>query len=104
MCVHGNGLSAGGETGGPTKSTVFINDVAFEVTMAPFNVRESFGDDAVLVHSSGQPVLTNEWGVTLEPLQHGTFYYLIRTLPPSPSPTTAHHNTTIHLIWYYLVN
>ncbi|KAJ7968640.1 WUSCHEL-related homeobox like [Quillaja saponaria] len=65
---------------GPTglaKSTVFINDVAFEVAVGPFNVRGAFGDDAVLIHSSGQPVLTNEWGVTIQSLQHGAFYYLI---------------------------
>nr|XP_027109201.1 WUSCHEL-related homeobox 9-like isoform X1 [Coffea arabica] len=65
--VHGVGETGSAD---PTKSTVFINDVAFEVTSAFFNVREAFGDDAVLVHSSGQPVLTNEWGVTLQPLQH----------------------------------
>jgi hypothetical protein len=58
---------------------VFINDVAFEVAAGSFNVREAFGDDAVLIHSSGQPVLTNEWGVTLQSLQHGAFYYLVRT-------------------------
>lgn len=69
--------------GGPAKSTVFINDVAFEVAAGPFNVREAFGDDAVLIHSSGQPVLTNEWGVTVQSLQHGAFYYLVRTRPPS---------------------
>ncbi|CAA0817844.1 WUSCHEL-related homeobox 8 [Striga hermonthica] len=70
---------------GPTKSTVFINDVCFEVGSGPFNVRESFGDDAVLIHSSGQPVLTNDWGVTLYPLQHGAFYYLLRpNFAPSP--------------------
>ncbi|GER41627.1 WUSCHEL-related homeobox [Striga asiatica] len=70
-----------GESGscvGPTKSTVFINDVCFEVGSGPFNVRESFGDDAVLIHSSGQPVLTNDWGITIYPLQHGAFYYLLR--------------------------
>ncbi|KAL5575333.1 hypothetical protein UlMin_017032 [Ulmus minor] len=59
------------------KSTVFINDVAFEVPAGPFNVREAFGDEAVLIHSNGQPVLTNQWGVTLHSLQHGAFYYLI---------------------------
>ena len=67
---------------GPAKSTVFINDVAFEVTAGPFNVREVFGDDAVLIHASGQPVLTNEWGITLQSLQHGAFYYLVRKLRP----------------------
>ncbi|CAA3013052.1 WUSCHEL-related homeobox 9-like [Olea europaea subsp. europaea] len=80
-----------GESGvrGPTISTVYINDVCFEVSaMVPFNVRDAFGDDAVLVHSSGQPVLTNEWGVTLQPLHHGAFYYLMRTFTPSPVDRT----------------
>lgn len=78
-----------GEPGGlsPARSTVFINDVAFDVAVGPFNVRDAFGEDAVLIHSSGQPVLTNEWGVTLQSLQHGAFYYLVRTL------TTPHGNT-----------
>ncbi|CAA3011626.1 WUSCHEL-related homeobox 9-like [Olea europaea subsp. europaea] len=85
---HSQGL---GESGGgvPTKSTVYINDVCFEVSsMLPFDVREAFGEDAVLVHSSGQPVLTNQWGVTLRPLHHGAFYYLMRTFTPSPVDRT----------------
>ncbi|XP_024932921.3 WUSCHEL-related homeobox 8 isoform X2 [Ziziphus jujuba] len=56
--------------GSAARSTVFINDVAFEVAAGPFNVREAFGDEAVLIHSSGQPVLTNDWGLTLHSLQH----------------------------------
>ncbi|GFZ03004.1 homeobox-3 [Actinidia rufa] len=81
---------------GPQKSTVFINDVAFEIGMGPFNVREAFGDDAVLVHCSGQPVVTNEWGVTLHSLQHGGSYYLLRTLTPiTIAPQTP------QLIWYF---
>ncbi|KAL1560294.1 WUSCHEL-related homeobox 9-like [Salvia divinorum] len=71
-------LLQGVEQCGPTKSTVFINDVCFEVGAGPFNVWEAFGDDAALFHSSGQPVLTDEWGVTLHPLHHGAFYYLLR--------------------------
>lgn len=66
----------------PTKSTVFINDVCLEVGSGPFNVREAFGNDAVLVQSSGQPVITNEWGVTVQPLHHGEFYYLLRAFTP----------------------
>ncbi|XP_076943150.1 WUSCHEL-related homeobox 9-like [Bidens hawaiensis] len=58
---------------------VFINDVAFEVAVGPFNVKEAFGGDAVLIDSSGQAVLTNEWGVTLQSLEHGSFYYLVRS-------------------------
>ncbi|KAL2467303.1 Homeobox domain-containing protein [Abeliophyllum distichum] len=50
----------------------------------------------VLIHSSGQPVLTNEWGVTLEPLQHGAFYYLVRPFTPSPvDDRTIELETTI---------
>ncbi|KAB5534073.1 hypothetical protein DKX38_017159 [Salix brachista] len=72
-----NQVQGPGESGVTTRSTVFINDVAFEVAMGPFNVREAFGDDILLIHSSGQPVLTNEWGITLESLQHGALYYLV---------------------------
>ncbi|KAK9068897.1 hypothetical protein SSX86_013013 [Deinandra increscens subsp. villosa] len=69
------------------KSTVFINDVAFEVPIGPFSVREAFGDDAVLIHSHGLPVVTNEWGVTLQSLQHGAVYYLIRSFSYGQSST-----------------
>ncbi|KAK8664695.1 hypothetical protein V6N13_084473 [Hibiscus sabdariffa] len=62
-----------------SSSTMFINDVAFEVAEGPFNVREAFGDDAILINSAGQPVLTNEWGITLQSLQHAGFYYLLRS-------------------------
>ncbi|KAG4970668.1 hypothetical protein JHK82_036361 [Glycine max] len=70
-----------GDPGGAARSMVFINDVAFEVALGPFNVREAFGDDAVLIHAStGQPVLTNQWGLTLHSLQHGACYYLVRKI------------------------
>lgn len=75
----------------PTKSTVFINDVCVEVAAVPLNVRETFGEDAVLVQSSGQPVLTNDWGETLQPLQHGGVYYLLHPFAPS--------DRIIDLIW-----
>ncbi|GLT29532.1 hypothetical protein SLA2020_043920 [Shorea laevis] len=74
-----------GPSSSAARSTVFINDVAFEVAAGPFNIREAFGDDAVLINSSGQPVLTNEWGVTVQSLEHGAFYYLVRALSPSAS-------------------
>ncbi|KAL5772319.1 hypothetical protein ACOSP7_011921 [Xanthoceras sorbifolium] len=75
--IQGLEESCGVDHGGAGRLTVFINDVAFEVDVGPFNVREAFGEDAVLINSSGQPVLTNEWGVTLQSLHHGAFYYLI---------------------------
>ncbi|EEF39813.1 WUSCHEL-related homeobox 9 [Ricinus communis] len=70
---HGVGESSGAVA----RSTVFINDVPFEVGVGPFNVREAFGDDFILIHSSGHPVLTNDWGLTLHSLQHGASYYLV---------------------------
>lgn len=76
---------------GATKSTVFINDVCLEVGGGPFNVREAFGDDAVLIQSTGQAVLTNEWGVTLHPLHHGAFYYLLRPQDDQNQIRTIHH-------------
>ncbi|KAM0945925.1 putative transcription factor homeobox-WOX family [Dioscorea sansibarensis] len=63
--------------GGVTKLMVFINEVVFEVVAGPLNVREAFGEEAVLLHASGQPVLTNEFGVTLQSLEHGASYYLV---------------------------
>ncbi|KAF8413802.1 hypothetical protein HHK36_001795 [Tetracentron sinense] len=78
--MQGIGESSAIDQAAAPKSTVIINDVAFEVSVGPFNVRETFEDDAVLIDSCGQPVLTNEWGFTLHSLQHGTSYYLVRTL------------------------
>lgn len=78
----GGGGAGAGAARTSTSTTVFINDVAFEVAVGPFNVREAFGDDAILINSAGQPVLTNDWGLTLHSLQHGGFYYLVRSLSP----------------------
>ncbi|KAK9714660.1 hypothetical protein RND81_06G110300 [Saponaria officinalis] len=60
-----------GETGEITgKITVFINGMAIEVPNGGFNVKEEFGEDVMLVHATtGHPVVTNEWGVTVHGLQ-----------------------------------
>ncbi|URE23077.1 Homeobox domain [Musa troglodytarum] len=62
--------------GGAARSTVLTNEVAFEVAAGPLNIKETFGHEAVLLDHSGHPVLTDEWGVTIHPLQHGAYYYL----------------------------
>ncbi|XP_042038270.1 WUSCHEL-related homeobox 9-like [Salvia splendens] len=54
----------------------------------PFNVRETFGNNVVLIQALGQPVPTDEWGVTRQPLQHGGFYYLLRSPAPPPDHRT----------------
>ncbi|XP_010509812.1 PREDICTED: WUSCHEL-related homeobox 9-like [Camelina sativa] len=56
---------------------VFINEMELEVTPGPFNVRDAFGEEVVLINSAGQPIVTDEYGVALQPLQHGASYYLI---------------------------
>ena len=70
----------GGVGGGAARSTVFINGVGFEVVAGLLNVWEVFGKEAILVHASGHPVLTDDWGLTLHPLQHGASYYLVNIL------------------------
>ncbi|CAH8311524.1 unnamed protein product [Eruca vesicaria subsp. sativa] len=56
---------------------VFINEMEFEVSQGPFNVRDAFGEEVVLINSAGQPIVTDEYGVALQPLQYGDSYYLI---------------------------
>ena len=49
--------------------------------MGSINVRDAFGENAVLLHSAGEPVLVNEWGFTLECLQQGAKYYVVYLMP-----------------------
>ncbi|CAH2059503.1 unnamed protein product [Thlaspi arvense] len=56
---------------------VYINEMELEVSPGPFNVREAFGEEVVLINSAGQPIVTDEYGVALNPLQHGASYYLV---------------------------
>lgn len=81
VIVAGIGGGGGGVGGGDAaRSTVFINGVGFDVVAGPFNVREVFGEEAVLIHASGHPVLTDEWGISLHPLLHGASYFLVLTI------------------------
>lgn len=73
-------LFGGGDVGdylSPERLTVFINDMPFEIEGGSFNVREAFGSNAMLINSFGQPILTDEFGVTFQPLQNGAIYYLV---------------------------
>ncbi|KAH9307806.1 hypothetical protein KI387_035717, partial [Taxus chinensis] len=56
--------------------TVFIGNKPYEVPTGPINLRAVFGQGVLLVDQFGQQVPVNEWGVTLQGLQHGAFYYL----------------------------
>jgi hypothetical protein len=79
MVVFLSVLSGVGEAdGGAAKCTVSINNQVFDVDVGRFNVREIFGDGVVLTDSFFQPIPIDEWGVTLEPLQNGASYFLVR--------------------------
>lgn len=57
--------------------TAFINDMPIDFPMGPLNFKAFFGDDVLLFDSSGQPVQVNEWGFTLQGLEHGALYFLV---------------------------
>ncbi|RQP03412.1 hypothetical protein POPTR_019G040800v4 [Populus trichocarpa] len=57
--------------------TIFINGVPTEVPRVPLDVKAMFGQDVMLVHSSGVPVPTNEFGFLVQILHHGESYFLV---------------------------
>jgi len=58
---------------------VFINGVPTEVPRGPMDIKTAFGEDVMLVHSSGVSVPTNEFGFLMLGLQHGESYFVVRT-------------------------
>ncbi|BAU01509.1 hypothetical protein VIGAN_11075700 [Vigna angularis var. angularis] len=57
--------------------TVFINGVPTEVPRGPMDIKTAFGEDVMLVHSSGISVPTNEFGFLMQGLQHGESYFVV---------------------------
>ncbi|XP_010492747.1 PREDICTED: WUSCHEL-related homeobox 12-like [Camelina sativa] len=57
--------------------TVFINGVPTEVTKGTIDMKATFGEDSVLLHSSGLPLPTDEFGFLMHSLQHGQAYFLV---------------------------
>uniref|UniRef100_A0A6N2KPI4 Homeobox domain-containing protein n=1 Tax=Salix viminalis TaxID=40686 RepID=A0A6N2KPI4_SALVM len=57
--------------------TVFINGVPAEVPSGPLDVKAMFGQDFMLVNSSGVPVPTDESGFSAQILRHGESYFLV---------------------------
>ncbi|XP_059649953.1 WUSCHEL-related homeobox 11-like [Cornus florida] len=56
--------------------TVFINGVQVEVPRGPLDMRV-FGQNLVLLRSSGVPVASNDFGYSIEHLEHGENYFLV---------------------------
>ncbi|XP_057440565.1 WUSCHEL-related homeobox 11-like isoform X2 [Lotus japonicus] len=61
--------------------TVFINGIATELQGGLIDMKTMFGEDVMLVHSSGVPVPTNEFGFLMQSLQHGESYILVPKAP-----------------------
>ncbi|XP_047319399.1 WUSCHEL-related homeobox 11-like [Impatiens glandulifera] len=57
--------------------TVFINGVQTEVPSGSIDMKSMFGENVVLIHSSGITVPFNEYGFLLHTLQHGESYFLV---------------------------
>ncbi|XP_008781305.1 WUSCHEL-related homeobox 6-like [Phoenix dactylifera] len=57
--------------------TVFINGVPSEVPRGPIDLRAMFGQDVMLVNSSGDLLPVNEYGILMQSLQMGESYFLV---------------------------
>uniref|UniRef100_A0ACD5XL39 Uncharacterized protein n=1 Tax=Avena sativa TaxID=4498 RepID=A0ACD5XL39_AVESA len=57
--------------------TVFINGVPMEVPRGPIDLRAMFGQDVVLLHSSGALLPVNDYGILIQSLQMGESYFLV---------------------------
>ncbi|KAJ8476786.1 hypothetical protein OPV22_020513 [Ensete ventricosum] len=60
----------------PGTITVFINGIPSEVPRGPVDLRAMFGQNVMLVHSSGELLPINEYGILLQSLQMGESYFL----------------------------
>ncbi|URE43505.1 WUSCHEL-related homeobox, partial [Musa troglodytarum] len=60
----------------PGTITVFINGIPSEVPRGPIDLRATFGQNVMLVHSSGELLPINEYGILLQSLQMGESYFL----------------------------
>lgn len=56
---------------------MLINGVPTEVTKGAIDMKAMFGEDLVLLHSSGLPLPTDEFGFLMHSLEHGQAYFLV---------------------------
>lgn len=59
---------------------MFINGIASEVPRGPIDLRAMFGQDVMLVHSSGDLLPVNEYGILMHSLQMGESYFLVSSI------------------------
>lgn len=61
----------------PATITVFINGVPMEMPRGPIDLRAMFGQDVMLVHSTGALLPVNDYGILMQSLQIGESYFLV---------------------------
>jgi len=80
--------------------TVFINGMATELPKGPIDMKTVFGEDVILVHSSGVPILTNEFGFLMHNLQHGESYFLVGRIFKSIASFPNHFSLLINFLFF----
>ncbi|WOL04590.1 WUSCHEL-related homeobox 11-like [Canna indica] len=66
----------------PETVMVFIDGVLNEVPRGPIDLRSMFGENVILLHSSGELLPANEHGILTQSLQMGESYFLVVLNPP----------------------
>lgn len=61
----------------PATITVFINGVPMDVPRGQIDLRAMFGQDVMLVHSTGAFLPVNDYGILTQSLQMGESYFLV---------------------------
>ena len=87
----------------PATITVFINGVPKEVPRGPIDLRAMFGQDVMLVHSTGALLPVNDYGILTQSLQMGESYFLV-SLHIIRSHIYLSHHHHHHLITRYALD
>ncbi|KAL8150791.1 hypothetical protein V2J09_020599 [Rumex salicifolius] len=64
-------------SGGGGIITVIVNGVETQIPAGSFDVKAVFGEDVILVHSTGVPVPVDDFGFCFHGLHHGETYFLL---------------------------
>lgn len=54
-----------------------MNGIPTQVPLCPIEVEAVFGQNAIVVHSSGVPLPINEFGFLMQSLEPGESYFLV---------------------------
>ncbi|KAJ3682965.1 hypothetical protein LUZ60_013192 [Juncus effusus] len=58
--------------------SVFINGVPMEMPRGPIDLRATFGQDVMILNSTGELLPVNQYGILMQSLQMGENYFLVQ--------------------------